>query len=229
MRLLLLCLAITLTPAVLVGCGSSDNGIASKSAAGILAAARAAATGASSVRVTSNASIGRAKSTLNASYARTQAHVQSSLFDIHYEVIRDANTLYVKGNRAFNRGLERQLAVKIPPNTWLKGSAHSGSLSQITPETELTQELPVILTGSGPLTKGTVTKLDGQPAITLTQKRKLSTATLYVATTGEPYPLQLNKTGTETSQTTLTNWNKPIHIDPPTNALEISQLPRKGG
>jgi hypothetical protein len=225
----LLCLAATLTLSVLAGCGSSDNGVASKSAAEILTAARAAANGASSVHVISRASIAKAKSTMNAIFGRTEARVQSSLFNISYEVIRDGNTVYVKGNRAFNLGLERRLGVKIPHNTWLKGSAQSGELSQITPETELTQELPIILAGSGQLAKGQKTKIDEQPAITLTQKHKLSIATLYIATTGKPYPLRLSKTGTESGQTTFTNWNKPVHVDPPASAIELSQLPKTGG
>jgi uncharacterized protein YcfL len=225
---LLALLAATLLVLALTACGSSENGVASKSAADVLAAARAAANSASSVQVISKASIARAKSTLNASYARSQARVQSSLFNINYEVIRDGNTLYVKGNKVFDKRLEERLGVKIPPNTWLKGSTKTGHLAQIGPETEAAQELPIILAGSGQLTKEQTTKIDGQPAIALRQARKLSTATLYVATTGKPYPLRLSKTGTESGQTTFTNWNTPIHIDPPTNAIELSQLQTAG-
>jgi hypothetical protein len=227
MRLLLLALlAATLSVLSLTACGSSDNGVASKSAAEILAAARAAASSASSVHVISKASIAKAKSTLNASYTRAQARVQSSLFNISYEVIRDGNTLYVKGNKVFNKGLEERLGVKIPPNTWLKGPTKAGALAQINPETEAPQELPVILTASGQLTKEQKTKIHGQPAIILRQARKLSTATLYIATTGPPYPLQVDKTGRETGQTTFTNWNDPVTVDPPANAVELSQLPK---
>jgi hypothetical protein len=212
----------------LVGCGSNDNGIATKPPAEILAAARTSASGASSVHVTLKASVGKAKATLDGSLAREQSYVQMSEFGRSFEMIRDGTVLYVRGNRVFDAGLEEALGVKIPRYTWLKGTT-TGALGQLSSITNPAQELAVILTGSGQLAKAHAAKIDGQPAIAVRQARKLSTATLYVATTGKPYPLQLRKIGTESGQTTFTDWSKPVHIDPPAKAVEISQLPKTGG
>jgi hypothetical protein len=207
----------------LVSCGSSDNGVASKQAGQILASARAAAQSASSVHMVASSKITHGGSLkLDGSLAKDQAHVQVSLFGMTMEVIRDGDTLYVKGNRQFDERLEVTLGVKVPSGKWLKGT--TSSLGQIGSFTEIDRELPVILSGSGKVTKGAKVEIDGQPAITLKLTRKLYSGTLYVATTGEPYPLKLLKRGRETGQTTFTGWNDPVSLTPPANAIEISQL-----
>jgi hypothetical protein len=41
---------------------------------------------------------------------------------------------------------------------------------------------------------------------------------------GRAYPLLMRKTGQETGETKFTDWNKPVAVDPPANAVELSQL-----
>jgi hypothetical protein len=211
------------------GCGSSDNGVAAKSASEILAATRTAAQSASSVHVIAHTKITHGGSLkLDASLAKTQGHAQVSFYGLTIAVIRDGDTLYVKGNQGFAASLERSLGVKVPVGTWLKGPA-KGALGQIGAFTEIETELPTMLSGSGPIAKGAKTKIDGQPAIALKEIRKLYTGTLYVATTGQPYPLKLTKSPTqagpgESGETTFTNWNDPVTVSPPANAIDITQL-----
>jgi hypothetical protein len=217
----MLCLGLI---ASIAGCGSSDNGVASKSAGEILAAARMAAGSASSVRVVADSQIARGASlTLDASLAKDQAHAKVSLLGMNFEVIRDGDTLYVKGNQVFAARLGAVLGVKMPANTWLKGPA-KGALAQTASFTDLETELPIILSGSGPIIKGANVKTDGQPAITLKETRQLYTGILYVATTGKPYPIQLVKHGRETGQTTFSGWNGPVTVTSPANAIDISEL-----
>jgi hypothetical protein len=219
----------TLALLALAGCGSSsDNGVAAKPAGQILQATRSAAQNASSVHVLANSKVlsGRPLK-LDASLAKNQGHAQVSFFGFNFQAIRDADTIYIKGNPAFDARLESTLGVKIPPRKWLKGT--TSSLGQIASFTDPSKELPIILAGTGKTTKGTETKIHGQPAIPLKLTRKLYTGTLYVATTGQPYPLKLIKTPqkagpSETGQTTFTAWNKPISVTPPANAIDITQL-----
>jgi hypothetical protein len=219
-----LSLLATVLALLLVGCGSSDNGVVSKPAAQILAATRAAAQGASAVHVVASSKLTDGGSfKLDANLAKDRAHAQVSLFGITFEVIRDGDTLYVKGNQVFTARLGAVLGVKIPSNTWLKGPA-KGPLAQTGSFTEIEEELPVMLSGSGPISKGAKTKIDGQPAIALKETRKLYTGTLYVATTGQPYPLKLTKIGRETGQTTFTGWDDPVTVSPPAKSVDISQL-----
>jgi hypothetical protein len=222
-----LVLAILTLGGGLAGCGSSDNRVASKPASEILAAARAAAQSATSVRITSSSNVGKAKLTLDASLAKENARAQLSLLGIDVEAIRIGDTLYIKGNRAFDARLQSTLGVKVPSGVWLKGPA-SGVLGQVGAFTSMNREVPLILGARGPITKGATTRINGQPAIELKETAKLYTGTLYVATTGNPYPIQLRKTGRETGQTTFTAWNDPVTVSAPANAVEISQLKRKG-
>jgi hypothetical protein len=229
-RLWLTLVLPTLALLALAGCGSSsDNGVAAKPADEILQATRSAAQNASSVHVlaTSKALNGRPLK-LDASLSKQQAHAQISFFGFNFRAIRDADTLYIKGNPRFDARLESTLGVKIPPGKWLKGTTTS-SLGQIASFTDISKELPLILSGTGKTTKGNTTKINGQPAITLKLTRKLYTGTLYIATTGQPYPLKLIKTPpkagpSETGHTTFTNWDEPVTITPPASAIDITQL-----
>jgi hypothetical protein len=210
------------------GCGSSDNGVASKSAAEILTATKAAAQSASSVHLATRSRVGKAKATLEASLARDQGQARTSFLGMAIEVIRIGDSFYVKGNRVFDAQLERGLGVKVPHGEWLKGSA-SGPLAQFGSLANIKNELPLILGGQGAVRKGAATKINGQPAIELKQAHKLFTAILYVATTGKPYPILRRTTGHQSGQTTFTGWNDPVSATPPSNAVDISQLPPRKG
>jgi hypothetical protein len=210
------------------GCGSGDNGVASKTANEILAATKAAATSASSVHVNSTTTIAGGSVALSAVLSSDSSRARATLFGSTFEVVRVGNVIYIKGDQAFAARLGRAFDVMVPANTWIKGSA-TGSLGRVTSFTQLKIELPVLLGGVGTITKGAATTVNGRSAIEVKQQRKLSAAMLYVATTGQPYPLQLNKHGREAGQTTFTNWNEPVHVDPPTSAIELSQLPKTGG
>jgi hypothetical protein len=213
---------------VLAGCGSSENEVSSKSAPEILAASRSAAQRASSVHVLASTKITHGGSlSLDASLSKDQARAHISFLGLSFEVIRKGDTLYLKGNPLFNARLEATMKVKVPSKVWLKGSTNS--LAQIGSFTDIGKELPLILSGSGAVMKGQRTKINGQPAITLKETRKLYTGTLYVASTGEPYPLKLRKSGRETGQSTFSDWNAPVSVSAPTNTVEISQLEHKKG
>jgi hypothetical protein len=222
-------LGLTVFALLMAGCGSSDNGVAAKPASQILQATIAAAKSASAVHVVSSTKLIRGTAVkLNASLAKDRGRAQVSLLRTTLEVIRDGDTLYVKGNQLFAARLGAVLGVRIPADTWVKGPTN-GELAQVGSFTDIERELPLMLQGSGPIGKGATVKIDGQPAITLKETRKLYTGTLYVATTGQPYPLKLTKTGQETGQVTFANWNEQVTINPPEKAVPLSQLQQVKG
>lgn len=227
-RLALLAISLALGLPALAGCGSSSNGVASKAPAEILTAARAAAQHASAVHVTSSSRVGPGSLTLNASFSTNRSRATLSFFGLDFEVIRVGNTLYVKGNQAFNAQLERALGIRVPRGRWLAG-ATTGTLAQIAAFADMKTEVPLLLSGRGTITKGSATKIDGQPTIELNQAHQLYSGALYIATTGQPYPVALRKTGRETGQTSFTNWNQPTSVDPPADVVELSTLEHKPG
>jgi hypothetical protein len=218
----------------LLGCGSSDNGVASKPASEILAASRAAALNASSVRVSSKTKTGPATSTSKLELGTSSGRAAYSLLGLRFEVIRTGGVLYLRGNKTFRERLGSKLggqegaaaAVKLPASTWVKVSAGNSSAAGLGALTSISSELPLIL-HHVPVVKGQEIAINGQKAVTLKEAAKLFTGLWYIATTGKPYPIQLVKHGRQTGRTTFTGWNEPIRLSAPTKTVDISQLEGK--
>jgi hypothetical protein len=219
-------LAVALATISLAGCGgSAGNGIASKTPAEILAASRAAAAGATSVHVVSKAAEGPLAITVNVQLAGDGGRGQVSLLGLAFEVIRIGKTVYLKGSPSVYKRLG--IAAKVPTGSWLQAPA-GGRLDQLAAFTDLSGELNRILPAHNDvLAKGASITLAGQPVLELNATAKLFKGILYIATTGKPYPVELVKHGRETGQSTFTGWNKPITLNPPANAIKVTQLEHK--
>jgi hypothetical protein len=213
-------LALAIALAALTGCGSNTNGIASKGASEILAAARNAVASARSVHVESEAAQGALKLALNLELTSNGGRGEISLLGSSFEVIRIGDTLYLKGNPTFYQRLGIN-PTRIPQNTWIKTPANNRQFAGLTAFTDLRGEVGRLLTSANPVTKGTTTTTNGQKAIELKQTGQLYTGKIYVATTGKPYPIQITKTGRETGRTTLTNWNQPVSLPVPSKTISI--------
>jgi hypothetical protein len=219
-RVTLMAIPVLALAVLLAGCGgSSSNGVASKSAGEILAASRSAAVSASSVRVLSRSAQGPLVVTLDLERASDGARAKASLLGLSFEVIRIDGTLYVTGNKVFLRRLAASTGIHIPSGRWLKTTTANARLAQLAAYTTPT-ELNLLLSGASPV-KGATTTIEGQPVIALKESGKLYSGALYVATTGQPYPIEILKHGRETGQTTFTGWNQPISLTPPANAIAV--------
>ncbi len=209
---------------VLAGCGSSSNNIASKSPAEILAASRATALNASSVHIVSWASLGKASFKSDFELAQNAGRARLSILGVTSDVIRIGNTLYIKGNRAFRRQLERRIGVHLPEGAWIKAPATYPKLVGLAALTNVSHVSTTLPRSPAALSKGATTTINGQRAVELKQAARLYAGTLYIATTGNPYPIWHVKHGHESGQTTYTNWNQPVTLSAPANAIELSKL-----
>jgi DNA-binding beta-propeller fold protein YncE len=80
--------------------------------------------------------------------------------------------------------------------------------------------------GHGTLTKGASSTLGGQPVVAVTSSKG---GTMYVATTGKPYPLEVSKnSGGQTGKVTFSDYNKSFTITAPANSINIEQLEHSG-
>lgn len=216
-HVIFLALAALVTAGLLADCGSSDNGITSKSPQEILQASKAAVQKASSVTIQSKSAQGRLTLTSDLKLTREGGQGTISLLGLQIEVIKTGATVYAKGSPA----LYQRLEIKAPPaGTWIKAPA-SGKLAQLAAFTDLAGETSRAISTSGNITKGQTTTIEGQPAIELKTEGKLYKGRLYIKTTSEPYPLKLEKTGRETSHTTLTNWNNTPAPTAPANTTTV--------
>lgn len=226
LRRMLGALALALALA-LSGCGSSDNGVASKSPKEILQASKAAAMSASSVHVVGTSKVRTSGFTIDARLARGSGRSRVSLLGRGYEAIRIANTVYVKGPQAFYASLSARLGktLHVPSGTWLKAPAGSGPLGELAALIDLPRQLEVMLSTSAYLTKGASTTVGGQKAIALKEKAKLYEGVLYVASTGKPYPLLLVKNGgRERGRTRFSGWDQGVSLRAPSPAVDVSSL-----
>jgi hypothetical protein len=228
-----LVLALALAMGV-VGCGSSDNGVASKPASEILAASRNAARGASSVRVSRKTKTELETSTSKLELGTNSGRAALSLLGLRFEVLRAGGALYLRGNQRFRERLGYKLggqegaaaAVRLPASTWVKVPAGNSSAAELGALTNISYELPVIL-HQVPVVKGHEITVNGQKAITLKETAKLFTGLWYIATTGEPYPIQFVTHGRQNGKTSFTGWNDPITLSAPTNTVDIRTLEGK--
>ena len=217
--------ALLLAAGALAACGSSSNGngVAAKTPNEIIAGAKVLADAASSVHVSGSIVSGNSQITLNLYLvAGKGGRGQISENGLSFEVIRIHGTAYIKGSPAFYRHLAGAAAAQLLQGRWLKAPASSGSLASLASLTDLRALLDTTLTGHGTLVKGTTTTLNGQKVLGVRDTSE--GGTLYVATTGPPYPVDVTKGGTGGGRIVFDRWNQPVSITAPASAIDVAQL-----
>jgi hypothetical protein len=207
------------------GCGGSSqgNGVAAKTPAEILAGAKVLAEAASAVHVSGSIISNGMPITLNMYLVASRGgRGQVSVNGLSFEVIRIHGTVFVKGSPAFYRHVAGPAAARLLEGRWLKAPASSGSLAALAPLTEVRQLADTNLAAHGPLAKGATTTVEGRRALAV---RDTSTGgTLFVATSGPPYPLAITAAGAGAGRVVFDHWNTIVPVLPPANALDITQL-----
>lgn len=218
-------LALALVAAVLGGCGSSSsgNGIASKTPAEVVAAAKVAADRASSVHVSGSIVSGGSPITLDLQLlAGKGGRGRISENGLSFEVIQVDGTAYLKGSPALYSRFGGAAAAQLFQGKWLKTSAASGSLSTLGSLTNLSQLMDTALANHGTLQKSTTTTVDGQQVLSIIDTSHHGS--LYVATQGKPYPIEIAKSGTSGGKVLFNHWNASVALTAPKNAIDLAQL-----
>ena len=216
--------ALGLLGAVLGGCGgsSSGNGVASKTPTEIVAASRAAADAASSAHVSGSIVSGGSPVTLDLQLAANGGHGQLALNGLGFELIESGGTVYIKGSSAFYRHIGGAAAAQLLQGRWLKASTSTPEFASISSLTDLHRLIDATVARHGTLVKTATTIVNGKHVVGVTDQSQ--GGTLYVATSGKPYPVQIAKTGTGGGTLSFDRWNQPVSISPPANAIDLAQL-----
>lgn len=228
--------ALACSGALLAGCGggsssssssSSSNGIESKSPAEILAAAKLAADGAKSVHVSGSIVSGSTPITLDMNLlAGKGGRGQLSESGLSFSLIQVGRTVYIKGSPAFYKHIGGSAAAQLLEGKWLKAPASNSDFASLSQLTDLRQLVDQTLESHGTLTKTSTTTIDGQKVVGITDKSK--GGTLYIAATGQPYPVQITKTGSSGGKVTFDRWNSAVGLAAPANAIDVAQLQHAG-
>jgi len=217
-------LAFLLLPALtLAGCGGSgSNGEASKSAATILADARQAALAADSVRISGTIHDVGQTIGLDLSIAKGDGGGTMTIRGSKVDVIRTGNTAYIRAGADFYKQVGAGAAVgRLLAGKWLKVPSSNPDFSPLVELTDLRAFVTQALKPEGTVTKGAETTVDGQKTIELKSSQGGS---LFIATTGKPYPVEFVGHGTSSGKVTLADWDAAKAPSAPKNAIDISAL-----
>jgi hypothetical protein len=220
--------AIAIVTLLIAGCGggSSTNGVESKSATGIVEAAKKAAEEAKSVRVDGSVEAAGAPLSLDLTIVQGTG-AKGSITDgpISFELIRVGESVYIKGSPAFYSHFAGSEAAKLLQGKWLQAPATSGQFATLGNITDLHQLLSTVLDQHGSLAKGSNSTVAGHKVIAV--KDTVKGGVLYVATTGKPYPIQIAKSGGSGGKVSFQGWNAKVTITAPSNAINIEKLKAK--
>ncbi|HEX5851622.1 MAG TPA: hypothetical protein VFY36_00885 [Solirubrobacteraceae bacterium] len=217
--------ALALAAALLGGCGSSSssNELASKTPVQIIDAAKAAAASAVSAHVAGSiVSDGKPISLDMELVAGKGGKGRITVEGLSVKLIQVDKAVYINGSTAFYKRLAGTAAAQLLQGKWLKAPANSANFESFSQLTNLRKLVGSTLAAHGKLTRGESTTVAGQKVVGLTDGTK--DGTLYVATTGAPYPIALVKKGASGGRIVFDRWNKPVTIVPPADSVNINQL-----
>ncbi|HME04060.1 MAG TPA: hypothetical protein VKG38_13640 [Solirubrobacteraceae bacterium] len=219
-------LALALGAALLGGCGSSaGNGVAAKTAAQIVASATAAADGAATVHVSGTITRAGRPLSLDLELFRGKGgQGQITLDGQRIALVAIDPAIYVEGNAAFYRRLVGPAAARLLQGRWLKALPSDGDLSALASLVHLDRLLDLVLADHATLAKGATTTIAGQSVIAV-HDASLG-GTLYVATTGTPYPVEIVEPAARGGLLLLDRWNEPVTLQAPPNPFSVKQLDR---
>jgi len=211
--------------ALLAGCGSSatsGNGVAAKTPVQIVAAARAAVAGAASVHVAGSiVSEGKPISLNMELVADKGGKGRVTLEGLSFRLVGVDDAVYVSGSAAFYKHFAGGASARVLSGKWLKGAA-DGAMASLTSLTRLRTLLGSVLTAHGSLSRAPSRSIAGKPAVGV--RDIAGSGTLYVASTGAPYPLEILERGASVGKLVFDSWNQPVSLSVPADAIDVKQL-----
>jgi hypothetical protein len=201
---------------------SSSNGVAAKSPDAIVSSISSAVSGVRSVHASGSVSNGRSVTTLDLNLVNGKGGRGSmSQNGLNFQIVAVGQEVYINASPAFWRHVGGDAAAQLLSGKWLKAPA-GGQFASIAALTNLSELFTQLLSNHGKLAKGATTTIRGQKVIAVTDTTK--GGTLYVATTGKPYPIEIVKAGSQAGRVDFDHFNQSVSLTPPANAIDISQL-----
>jgi hypothetical protein len=210
----------------LAGCGGDDdtaNSVAELDAAEILAQAQDALDAADTVSIVGSVEADGEQLELDLAYAPDGATGAITIQGFDLELLSVDGNLYMRGNAEMWDGVSgvpgagallADKYVLIPAD-----DPAFADMAEFTDFSALTDEL---LTPEGEVTKGEETEIDGQPVIGLEDE---DGSTLYIATTGDPLPVQVAPPEGEEGMLDF-EWGVEVEVTAPdeSEVVDLSEL-----
>ncbi len=218
-------LGLALVAAALAGCGSSSsgNGLASKSPGQIVAAAEAAANGAATVHVAGTIVSEGKPLMIDMELEKGKGgRGRITLEGVSIELIRVDGAVFVNGSAPFYRHIAGPAAARLLQGKWLKAPESSGNFASLASLANLSELIDTTLESHGTLVRGAAAKVGGRRVIAVNDVSHAGT--LYVATIGNPYPIEVAKDGGRGGRIFFDRWNKAVTLEAPLDAININEL-----
>jgi hypothetical protein len=215
--------ALWILPASASVRSATSNGEANKSAATILADARAATAASTSLHIQGTIIKKAQRMSLNISSGNGSGGGIISTGPATINVIVVAPDVYLNADAAsWNTLAKSTSAGQLLAGKWIQTTTtdeNFGSFSKLLDPETLVQQI----TSTGKITKGPVTTFRGQPAIPL--RDGAHNGTLYVAATGQPYILGLVGSGSSKGSTVIFSQYGTASIpSAPANPVSLTSL-----
>ena len=205
------------------GGGAKPNGVADLPPTQILAEMKKAVADAKSVHIVGSGKTGGTPIALDLQLASGKGgagHVEVGGYG--FDLVAIGDQLYFKADAKALEHYAGGVVGQLLADKWFQVPATSGGFGSFSSFTNLQELTKQILTASGTVEKGDETTVDGQKAIALTDTGK--GGTLYVATTGPAYPLELQAGKNNTGSISFTDWDQPVTLTAPKGAIDYEKL-----
>jgi hypothetical protein len=228
-RVLIGCALAALAALALAACGSSSGGgaIAGRAPDVIVARATQAIDAVRTVRVSGAISDGSSKHPIRLDLQLVNGRGATGSMSENgasFRLITVGGESYVNGSPEFWRQFGGSAVADQLQGKWLRASASDGDFASLASLTQVHKLLAALLTGHGPLVRGATSTLAGHPVIALHDTSEHGT--LYVATTGAPYPIRIQDTGSRGGELNFGDFDAPVTLTPPKSSVDISDLTR---
>lgn len=212
-----------LVASAISACGSSASGndVASRSPDAIVHAAYAALEGVSAVHVSGSVADGATSGMVDLNLVPGKgARGEMSEGGLRFQFVEVGQFLYIKGSNAFLNHFGGPAAVQLLRGRWLKAPSNASGFSSLARLINVQRLTTELLSGHGALAKGATTTIDGQKVV---EVRDTSTGgILYVATTGKPYPIEIQKS--DSQHVTFDRVNQPVSLTAPNHPVPVPHL-----
>ncbi len=136
-------------------------------------------------------------------------------------VITVGQNVYIKGTSAFLSHFASPAAARTFAGKWLKAPA-SGAFAPIASLTNMQELFRRVLLSHGILKKDGMTTVNGRRVIAL--RDSTQGESLYVATTGPPYPVEVVKKGAGGGRIVFDRINQPVKLTAPAGSRDLSKV-----
>lgn len=185
----------------MAACGGSDNGEASRSPDQIVADAAAALRSAHSLKLSLEGAGPQGSETVTAVIAGPgSATVHLSGGSLTVDMVLSAGRLYIRG-RQFFAAIDPALAQQVDDN-WVSVAANSSAAAPLVGLANLDHIATCAIEHHGTLSRHGTSVIGGVPVVEVRDagdKPGTIAASLFVATTGSPYPVEIRQTGSGTA------------------------------